>query len=332
MKQYAVGVDLGGTYIKAALVERGRGVVQDVSVATEADQGPEHVIARIAGAILQMRAAVPEDAIAGVGVGAPGVINWARDTLSYPPNIPGWVSVDVKAALTPLLGAEIPVFVENDANVAALGSAHYGAGIPHDHFIMVTLGTGVGGAIIYNDRIFRGATGGAGEIGHMTIDYEGPIDRSGVAGAIEAYLGQRFLSAHAADMLRTRTDSLIHEMSTDPDLDDLTPKMLYDAAVAGDEGAREVLAWAGHKLGCVLGSVINLLDIRKVVVGGGVAAAGDYILGPARRTVLRYVMPGLRDDVEIILETLGNEAGMLGAAHLVFQYLDEHASLPPRSS
>ena len=90
---------------------------------------------------------------------------------------------DVKAALLPYLGVALPIFVENDANVAALGSAHYGAGIPHDHFIMITLGTGVGGAIIYDNRIFRGATGGAGEIGHMTIDYEGPIDRSGVAGA-----------------------------------------------------------------------------------------------------------------------------------------------------
>lgn len=329
MSLYAVGIDLGGTYIKAALVQRGVGIVRETALGTEADRGPAHVISRIASAILEMRTAAPGGAIVGVGLGAPGVINWERTTLSYPPNFSGWISVDVKAALVPYLGADLPVFVENDANVAALGSAHYGVGMPHDHFIMITLGTGVGGAIIYDNRIFRGATGGAGEIGHMTIDYEGPIDRSGVAGAIEAYLGQRFLSAHAADMLRTRTDSLIHKMSADPDLEDLTPKMLHEAALAGDAGAREVLAWAGHKLGCVLGSVINLLDIRKVVVGGGVAAAGDFILGPARQTVLRYVMPGLRDDVEILLETLGNEAGMLGAAHLVFQYLDERASIPP---
>lgn len=327
MNDYAVGVDLGGTNIKAALVRRRVGVVQETSIRTEAEKGPLHVVERIASVILAMRASAPDGEIAGVGLGSPGAINWERTTVAHPPNFPGWISLDIKDALLPYLGVPLPVFVENDANVAALGSAHYGAGIPHDHFIMITLGTGVGGAIIYQNRIFRGATGGAGEIGHMTIDYEGPIDRSGVAGAIEAYLGQRFLSRHAADMLRTRFDSLIHRLAN-AELTDITPKMLFEAAQAGDEGAREVLAWAGHKLGCVLGSAINLLDIRKVIIGGGVAAAGDYILGPARKTILRYVMPGLRDDVEVILETLGNEAGMLGAAHLVFEYLDEQGSLP----
>ena len=99
--------------------------------------------------------------------------------------------------------------------------------------------------------------------------------------------------------------------------------MLYDAAVLGDAGAVEVLAWAGHKLGCVLGSAVNLLDIRKIVVGGGLSAAGDYILEPARLTLKRFVMSGLREGLEIIRETRGNEVGMLGAAHLVFQFLDE---------
>ena len=206
-------------------------------------------------------------------------------------------------------------------NAAALGSAFYGAGVPFDSFIMVTLGTGVGGAIVVDNRLFRGSTGAAGEIGHMTIDYEGPFARSGVAGAIEAYLGQRFLSRHARYQLMTRDESLIHQMAGE-DLKDITPKMLYDAAKQGDSNARDVLAWAGHKLGCVLGSAINLLDIRKVIVGGGVSQADEFILDPVRVTVARYVMPALRDGVEVIRETLGNEAGMLGAAYLVFEALD----------
>lgn len=210
---------------------------------------------------------------------------------------------------------QVPVYVENDANAAGLGSAFYGAGREFDSFIMVTLGTGVGGAIIHNKEIFRGAHGGAGEIGHVSIDYEGPWDRAGVAGAIEAYLGQRFLSRHARYHLLTRDDSSLYSIAQE-DSQHLDPRMIHDAAVAGDEAAREVLAWAGHKLGCMLGSVINLLDIRKVIVGGGVSAAGDFILEPARETMMRFVMPGLRHGVEIIQETLGNEAGLLGAAHL----------------
>ena len=186
---------------------------------------------------------------------------------------------------------------------------------------MITLGTGVGGAIIYQNKIFRGSNGMAGEVGHMTINYEGPLDRYGIAGAIEAYIGQRFLSHYARLRLLSEYDSKIHEMASE-DLVDVTPLMVYEAAEAGDAPAQEVLSWAGHKLGVLLGSAINLLDIRKVVIGGGVSAAGDYILDSARKSVLRFTMPTVREGVELIHETLGNEVGMLGAGHLVFQSLE----------
>lgn len=321
MARYAVGVDLGGTNIKAALVERSEGIVEQTEIDTDADQGPETVIDRLVLVIREMEAASPAGPTAGIGIGAPGTIDWERSSVIRPSNLPGWEHINLRETLCDRLKRRVPVIVENDANVAGLGSAHYGAGKPYDSFLMVTLGTGVGGAIIYRNTIFRGSTGGAGEVGHMTIDYEGPFARSGVAGAIEAYLGQRFLSRHARYQLMTRDESLIHQMAGD-ELKDITPKMLYDAAKQGDRNAREVLAWAGHKLGCVLGSAINLLDIRKVIVGGGVSQADEFILDPVRVTVARYVMPALRDGVEVIRETLGNEAGMLGAAYLVFEALD----------
>lgn len=326
-KHYAIGIDLGGTNIKAALVERSAGVVFAQSTPTEADRGADHVLRRIVGLVREVIAAAPKKEVAGIGIGAPGTIDWDRTSISYPPNIPGWTKVNLRDVLQEHLGENIHVVVENDANVAALGSAHYGAGRPYDAFIMVTLGTGVGGAIIYQNTIFRGATGGAGEIGHMTIDYEGPMARSGVAGAIEAYLGQRFLSRHARYRLLNYLDSPLHQ-DAGPDMVDLTPEMLSNAAGGGDEGALSMLAWAGHKLGCVLGAAINLLDIRIVIVGGGVSAAGDLILGPARETVQHFIKPGLREGVLLLQETLGNEVGMLGAAYLVFELLDTHALTP----
>ena len=324
MTHYSVGVDLGGTSIKAALVHRETGIAELLSTPTLAHEGPEQVIDRIVQLIKTLIAHSGEGTISGIGIGAPGAVNWERDTVINPPNLDKWDRINLRQALHHRLQQDYPVIVENDANVAGLGSAHYGAGRPHDSFIFVTLGTGVGGVIIYNNKVFRGTTGAAGEIGHMTIDYEGPIDHAGVAGAIEAYLGQRFLSNHAKYRLHTKKDSIIHAMANG-DLSTITPKMLHEAAEEGDEGAIEVLTWAGHKLGCVLGSAVNLLDIRKLIIGGGVSAAGAFLLKPAYETMVRFVMPGLRDDLEIIRETLGNDAGILGAAHLVFEYLDEHS-------
>ncbi len=313
MAQHAIGVDLGGTTVKAALVERAAGVVRRAHVPTEADRGPEHVVAQIERAVRDVwdDAAPP----AGLGVGAPGAISWDRRTVSKPPNFPGWGDLDLAGALEGRLG--LPTVVENDANAAGLGSAFYGAGRPFEHFIMVTLGTGVGGAIIYEKKIFRGAHGAAGELGHVSIDYEGPYARSGVAGAVEAYLGLHFLSHHARAHL-LRRESALHDM-TERDLEGVTPRMLHEAACGGDEAAVEMLAWAGHKLGCALGSVVNVLDIRKVVVGGGISAAGPYLLEPARAALRRFVMPGLANGVELVRETLGNEVALLGAARLAFE-------------
>ena len=323
MQRHAIGIDLGGTSIKAALVERGEGALAQTRRPTKADRGPDYVLDAIADLAREMWNEAASGTISGIGIGAPGNIDLAQTTLSYPPNLPGWNVINLQAALQERLGADVPVIVENDANVAGLGSAHYGAGRPHPSFVMVTLGTGVGGAIIYKDKIFRGTTGSAGEIGHMTIDYEGPFARSGVAGAIEAYLGQNHLSRHARYRLLTDEATSLRAVAGD-ELENLTPKMLHDAALEGDTASIEILAWAGHKLGVLMGSIIQLLDIRTFVVGGGVSAAGDFILEPARKTVQRYVMPGMREGVTIIQETLGNQVGILGAAHLVFQYLDEH--------
>ena len=324
MEHYAIGIDLGGTNIKAALVERTAGLIAVKRTPTETERGVDHVLDRIVEIAREVIEEAPDKHITGIGIGAPGTIDWDRERLIYPPNIPGWVRVNLCNVLQERLREDLHVIVENDANAAALGSAHYGAGRPYDAFIMVTLGTGVGGAIIYQNTIFRGTTGGAGEIGHMTIDYDGPVARSGVAGAIEAYLGQRFLSRHARYRLLNYPESPLHQ-EAGPDMKDLTPEMLSHAAEQGDEAASEILAWAGHKLGCVLGSAINLLDIRTVIVGGGVSAAGDLILDPARQAVGHYIKPGLREGVVILQETLGNEVGMLGAAYLVFELLDTHA-------
>lgn len=321
MSAYAIGLDLGGTNLKAGLVHREKGLIEVARRPTEAQQGPEHVLDQMAALATDLMERVGPSVV-GVGVGSPGAINWERTTVSQPPNLPGWDTINVTDALQERLGA-LDVVVENDANAAGLGSAYYGAGTEYDSFIMVTLGTGVGGAIIYRNQIFRGSTGAAAEIGHMTIDYEGPYANSGVGGAIEAYLGQSFLSDHARDRLVNYPESAVHDL-VDGNLADVDPRVLYDAAVEGDDAAQEILAWAGQKLGCAMGAAVNLLDIRTIIVGGGVSAAGDFILDPARDTLPKYVTPGLRDGLAVRREERGNEVGMLGAARLVFEGADAH--------
>ncbi|HEX8297674.1 MAG TPA: ROK family protein [Rubricoccaceae bacterium] len=319
---FAVGVDLGGTNLKVALVDRDGAIVHRLSVPTDADGGTERVLDRIADGIARVAGHLPDGArLLGVGIGAPGTVALDRATVPHMTNFPGWERVHLPDRLRPRLDQRTltldgPILADNDANVAGLGSAHYGAGHAYGTFLMVTLGTGVGGAIVIDRRVFRGTTGAAGEIGHISVDYDGPYSRAGVAGAAEAYLGQRYLSEHARDRLRTRPTSLY--ATAGADLENLTPHALTAAAEAGDAAAAETLAWAGHKLGCALASAVNLLDIRTVVVGGGVSAAGDWILEPARDALRRSVMPAMRDGLKVVQETRGNDVALLGAACLVF--------------
>lgn len=320
MAELAIGIDLGGTNLKGGLVHRDKGLLESVQIKTEAHRGPDHVVQRIAEVVDSLLQKA--DTIVGIGVGSPGTISLDRRSVNNPPNFPGWQKVDLADILEERF--EHPAIVENDANAAGLGSAYFGAGKNFSSFIMVTLGTGVGGAIIHEGKLFRGMYGGAGELGHISIDYNGPYARSGISGALEAYLGQVFLSHHARGMLMTRS-TILHDMAGD-DLAQLSPRLLHQAALAGDEAAIEVLDWAGHKLGRALGSVVNLLDIRKIVVGGGLSTAGDYLLEPARKALKQGAMLNMAEGLEIVRETLGNEAALLGAAHLAFEPVTSSAS------
>lgn len=329
---FAIGVDLGGTVTKAALIADDGSSLKSTRLPTPADDGPGAVLDTIAEAIATVAEARPDDEpLAGIGVGCPGSVSLDRTVVRRPPNLPGWrdvvlpteLSTRLAPEVTEALAPEAPILAENDANVAALGSAFYGTGEPFDSFVMVTLGTGVGGAIIHENRLFRGVTGAAGEIGHMSVDYEGPYARSGVAGALEAYLGHKFLTRHARYQLLTQATCL-HE-TTGRDLADLDPIALHRAAMTGDRAALEFFQWAGHKLGVALGGIVNLLDIRTFVVGGGVSAAGDVLLDPVRESIGRFVLPALREGITVLREEKGNAVAVQGAARLVFEHVEDRS-------
>jgi glucokinase len=313
----AVGIDLGGTNLKAALVDKELGILEQISLPTEAHLGPVHVLDQIGKAVNQLKevAAVPP---VGVGIGSPGTISLDRKTVSYPPNFPGWTEINVHDEIVHRSG--LKCLVENDANVAALGSSRFGVGKGFPYMVMVTLGTGVGGGIIINGELYRGATGAAGEMGHVSIDYNGPHSNSPAQGGIEAYLGQRFLSRHAATMLAASPENPLTLRFTGK-WEEMEPVHLFEEAEKGNELAIQVFRWAGEKLGYAIVNYVHLLDIRKIVVSGGVARAGKYILEPAREAALSRLMKSFHKDFEITFEPLGNNAALLGAASLALEFL-----------
>ncbi|MBC8042481.1 MAG: ROK family protein [Rhizobacter sp.] len=322
MENFSIGVDLGGTNIKFASVSASGKIILEHRVPTEADKGPVRVIENMMTGILYLLSlnadAENAERLLGIGVGVPGVVSLDGGTLSYPPNLPGWQVVRLgdilKEKLFMAKKLSMPVFIENDANVAALGEDKFGAGRNLKTFLMITLGTGIGGGIIVDDKIFRGAHGAAGEIGHITVKYDGDAPaNTGIRGSLESFIGQRQITEYTKKLLAKHPESKLHAMCGN-DLSKLEPKLITEAAQRGDHTAIDVWSYVADVLGAGLGSVVSVLDIRKIVIGGGVAGAGDFVLKPALEQLKRYTLRSMHEGLQLIPAQLGNSAGVMGAA------------------
>lgn len=308
-----VAVDLGGTNIKVAIVQDSLGIIEQASIPTHANLGKNALLDRIAQLINDVTA---KHSVIGIGVGLPGMVNLEQSIVRNPPNLPGWDQVHAAEEISNR--TNLPCKIENDANIAALGSLHFGVGRKFDHFIMITLGTGVGGGIVINKKLYKGSHGMAGELGHVIIDYKGPSTNSVTPGTIEAYLGQRFLSRLAIDQIKQHpNNSLYKEFHLN--FDKLEPVDLTNAANEGNELAIEILSQAGECLGYAIINYTHMFDIRKYVLCGGVSQAGDWLFKSARSIIEQYMMLPFQEDLEIIYEDLGNDSALLGAAGLAFE-------------
>lgn len=308
----AIGVDLGGTNIKAAVIDKDKGIIEQVTTPTQANLGKEHLLDRISETILSL---VKTHDIIGIGMGMPGMVSKDQTTVNNPPNLPGWISVNASEEIRKRTGIECKI--ENDANIAAIGSMHFGVGQKFDSFIMITLGTGVGGGIIYEKKLFKGTEGMAGELGHVIIDYHGPLSNSVTRGTVEAYLGQRFLSRFATDLISQNPSNALYKKFAN-DFDKLEPVDLTNAAKQGNELAIEILAKSGQRLGYAIINYVHMMDIRKFVVSGGVSKAGDFLFEPAKQIVRKHMMEPFKKGFELVSEDLGNDSALLGAAGLAF--------------
>ena len=311
---FAIGVDLGGTTVKTGLVTRTGEIMYQNKFDSRGIEGPQKVIGQI---ILSVRDAFSHGDggdLIGIGIGAPGVVD-NNGLVKSPPNLPGWDAVPLAKELQKEFN-DVPIHVENDANCAAIAESKFGTGTAYPDFLFVIWGTGIGGGIILDRKLYRGTTGGAGEVGHISIDHNGPLCGCGSRGCVEAYIGQKYLSNRTAEKVKAKPSSLILKL-VGGDYAKIEPLYISRAAEAGDDLARSILMEAGTLLGVAIGGVMNTLDLRVSIIGGGVSAAGDLVIRAAQESVRAHVLTPLRDDVRVIQSKLGNEAGILGAAGLV---------------
>ncbi len=310
---YVIGVDLGGTFIKAGAVSKEGKVLYETSLPSKADLNPEAVVRQIAKAVEMIKEKFRNNKVLGVGIGSPGMVDLDGGTVKYPPNLANWTVFRLGDETSKLIGE--PVQVENDANAAAVGELKFGAGKGMKNFIMITLGTGVGGGIIADGKVFRGEEGGAGEIGHTTIDYNGPLCNCGNRGCVEAYVGQKHLSRRVAEQLKSHPESFINKL-IDGDAQKLEPKIISEAANKGDEFALQIWKEAGIYIGTALSSAINILDIATLIIGGGVAKAGKPLFDSIKETIMARVFTSVKPRVHVLCTKLENSAGVIGAAAL----------------
>lgn len=315
--RYAVGVDLGGTKVAAGVVDGQGRLLSRVHRATEAARGTAVVLDNITRAVAEALARVPgqvREQVAGVGVGAPGTVDYATGAVRFAPNL-RWHEVPLRDLLAARLG--LPVRVDNDANCAALGEQWAGAARGKAHVLLVTLGTGVGGGLILGGEVYRGAGGFAGEVGHMAVVPDGPRCGCGQRGCLEVFASARAVAARARELVAAGRGEAIQAAARRLGRAQVDARAVILAAQQGDAEARELLVRAGRYLGSALAGLVNLLNPEAVVVGGGLARAGELLLAPAREEIARRALPAPRAQVALSVAALGNAAGMVGAAGLV---------------
>jgi glucokinase len=314
MKKYAVGVDFGGTGVKLALVNAQGQIVARDHFATAGAASQAAWLDAVAAAIDRMLKArkLKKAALAGVGVGVPGFVDFQRGFIHDLTNVPGWTAVKLADMMKKKLG--LPAYVDNDANLMAFGEIVFGGGKNLKTAVFLTLGTGVGGGIVLDGQVYRGAYSMAGELGHISIERNGGASPQG-RGGLEQYIGNRRIVERTIKLLKAGHTSRVTELC-DGDLDKLTPKLLAQAAHDGDKFALEMFDYVADCLATALASVTYLLQPEAFIIGGGVAASGRILFDPLRKHLAARLSPHFYKRIKVLPAKLGNDAGAVGGAAL----------------
>jgi len=313
-----LGIDLGGTKILTAVTDsQGKMLSRDHSI-TPAEKGHEAIIRSILESAHRAlkQAGVASSGICAIGVGAAGISNPEAGILFTSPNLPGLRDVPLRDVMQERLGKK--TFLINDANAAALGEFYFGAARGARNFIYVTLSTGIGGGIVIDGKIYTGAIGAAGEVGHMTIDDNGPICNCGNKGCWETLASGTALAREAKHRIKERVRTSILDYA-EGDVEKVTAQVIHSAAEQGDSLAKELIARTGYYVGVGLANLINIFNPELIVIGGGLSNIGDMLLKPAFKTAGERAYKEAFQAVRFASAELGRNSGVLGAAAFALQ-------------
>jgi glucokinase len=304
--QYIIGVDLGGTQLRAALVTADGSIIAHERSRTFIEEGPAAVIARMVGLISRVRAALPAGGdLLGIGIGAPGPLNPETGIVYAPPYMPGWYNIQLRDAVAEPTG--LPVMIDNDANVAALGEWRFGAGVGTRHMVYITVSTGIGGGVIIDGRLLLGRLGAAAELGSIILDANRGLTWEELASGTA-------LGMAAATAMPDHPASLLHTRATP---DGITAAHVARAAADGDVLAQTLMDHEAQLLGMGFASILHIFSPELLLVGGSVALENPGLIAQAREIAYRRVLVDLYREVPIIPPRLGERAGVLGAAALI---------------
>jgi len=302
MKKYAIGIDLGGTNLRVALVSEEGTIARKIKKPSS-----EQILETVISSVGEMM----RDGVVGIGLGVAGLIDRKMGSVFISPNLHEIEGINLVGEIRSRFS--LPVFIENDANVAALGEKTAGAGKGFENFVLLTLGTGIGGGIIHKGRLLDVSA----EIGHMSINSDGEKCQCGNVGCLENYASARAMIAKTVAMLEKETESMLKECCKGS-IYKITPEDIYNAAMEGDRLSREILKDAGKFLGVGLANIINIMSPEAIILTGGLIGAWNIYVQEAIREASRRALKELFDSVKIIPSSLGDDAGIVGAASLVF--------------
>ena len=309
VKKLTLAIDIGGTNIKLALVNRAGGI-KSKKIFPAYSRQRKSLIKDLLFYIddLLEKARLKKRDLLGIGIGLPGIVDTSHGLVHSLTNIPGFRNVALKKILERKLHR--PVFLDNDVNLMALGEYYFGAGRGANNIICLTLGTGVGGGLIIEGKLYRGSSLSAGEIGHIPLNEDGHRCNCGGKACLETYIGNKYLVKEAVKKI-SKTSTCLSQIN-------LTPEKITQAAKKGDKLAIQIWKETGQRLGTVLAGLVNLLNPEKIIIGGGLAQAGHFLFTPIRKTVNERAMNFPARKVKIVRARLGEEAGLIGAAVLVW--------------
>ena len=309
--------DLGGTKFAFGVVAENGEVLGSDKIETLAKQGPEQAIQRVnlaAQSLLQKLNIKPAELI-GIGIASPGPLDISKGCVDGSPNLPGWSGYSIEKGLSTFFS--LPARIDNDANAAALGEYKFGAGKNKKNMVYITVSTGLGGGVIVDGRLMRGANGNAAELGHLTLNINGPACPCGANGCFEMYASGTAIARRTREAIQAGASSQILNLAGS--LEEITTHHILAALQKEDELAKKIWNETTEYLGRGLAVVINTFNPELIVVGGGVTAAGDLLFTPVREKALRYAFPRLAAVCSIVPAGLGSNVGVVGAAACAFE-------------